>query len=482
MESSRRFVNLNVSREVFKLVIVNNEENDNEQKKSFIDGYKTRPISMEGVTLIDAAKSWIYNPRRRDKWADFCLSDLLLYKPFCNIERDIGHDNDSIKAKWESFNDNPWHVERIITLQNVEATSDFENEENGTIQQNTIEHEWEIISRLHDSQHMQHSEIDMLGKRDIDRSADWSNEYQGEEYTVGAINFISNMKEHGCLIYDDIPQCINYTTLSDKQQKAVNIIMTHYYSNREGMHLFMIIQGTTGTGKSYLIGAINQSFQNATMPCHSLLLLLAPTGVVAFNIGASIVHSKLKIPIRDFSELEGTRLTSFQEEMPHIKYILIDEMSFIGQNMLENTDSRLRQAFPQSADMSFAYKVFRQDGENIQQQRFRQLLTNLRDANPKIDDWRLLMMITPISLDVASNNDFDNAVHLFSTNENVHNHNKRMLYSLNHPIACSLAARARSVNTIEDCSNDELDLDLLISKNSRVMLNSNLWIKAGLVN
>ncbi|XP_057865108.2 uncharacterized protein LOC131072843 [Cryptomeria japonica] len=127
-------------------------------------------------------------------------------------------------------------------------------------------------------------------------------------------------------------------------------------------------------------------------------------------------------------------------------------------------------------------KVFRQDGENIQQQRFHQLLTNLRDANPKIDDWKLLMMRTPISLNVVSNNNFDNAIYLFSTNENVHNHNKRMLYSLNHPVAPSLATRARSVNTIEDCSNDELDLELLISKNSRVMLNSNLWIQAGLVN
>ncbi|XP_059073492.1 uncharacterized protein LOC131874231 [Cryptomeria japonica] len=214
------------------------------------------------------------------------------------------------------------------------------------------------------------------------------------------------------------------------------------------------------------------------MPCHSPLLLLAPRGVAAFNIGASTVHSKLKIPIRNFSELEGTRLTSFQEEMSHIKYILIDEMSFIGQNMLESINSRLRQALPQSANMRFAGismilvgdlgqllpvndtpaydsnkrakllweefktmitldKLFRQDGENIQQQRFRQLLTNLRDTNPKSDDWKLLMMRTPISLDVASNNDFDNVVHLFSTNENVHNHNKRMLYSLNHPVACN---------------------------------------------
>ena len=71
----------------------------------------------------------------------------------------------------------------------------------------------------------------------------------------------------------------------------------------------------------------------------SPLLLLAPTGVAAFNIGASTIHSKLRIPIIDFSQLQWTRLTSFQQEMENIKYILIDKMSFIGQNMLENVDS-----------------------------------------------------------------------------------------------------------------------------------------------
>ena len=92
------------------------------------------------------------------------------------------------------------------------------------------------------------------------------------------------------------------------------------------------------------------------MSSPSPLLLLALIGVATFNIGASTIHSKLKIPIRDFSQLEGARFTSLQEEMSHIKYILIDEMNFICQNMLENIDSQLREAFPQSAHISFGGK------------------------------------------------------------------------------------------------------------------------------
>ena len=77
----------------------------------------------------------------------------------------------------------------------------------------------------------------------------------------------------------------------------------------------MIIQGTAGTGKSYLIGAIKHAMETDSLPNKSPLLLLAPTGVAAFNISASTIHSALKIPVRDMIELQGSRLISLQEEM-----------------------------------------------------------------------------------------------------------------------------------------------------------------------
>lgn len=155
----------------------------------------------------------------------------------------------------------------------------------------------EIISRLHNGQNMQVSEIDVVGRRDIDNNTNWSTQYQGEKCTMGEVNFIKNMKENGCLMYDDILQCFNYTTLSNKQQKAMNIVMTHYHTNEDRCPFFMIIQGTTGIGKSYLIGAIHEALQNACLSGPSPLLLLALIGVVAFNIGAFTIHSKLRIPV-----------------------------------------------------------------------------------------------------------------------------------------------------------------------------------------
>ena len=129
--------------------------------------------------------------------------------------------------------------------------------------------------------------------------------------------------------------------------------MTHYNRGKNVTPLYMIVQGTVGTGKSYLIGTINKYLNQLALPHHCPLFLLASIGVAAYNIGGSTIHSKLKIPVNDFSQLEVTRLTNFQEEVSHVRYILIDEKSFIGEKLLENIDSWLCQAFPQNVDVNF---------------------------------------------------------------------------------------------------------------------------------
>ena len=85
----------------------------------------------------------------------------------------------------------------------------------------------------------------------------------------------------------------------------------------------MIIQGTTGTRKSYLIHCISHALAASTTSGKSPLLLLAPTGIVAFNTHAKTIHSTLKIPIKDMQPLKGHSLSIFQEEMKHIRYVLI---------------------------------------------------------------------------------------------------------------------------------------------------------------
>lgn len=88
----------------------------------------------------------------------------------------------------------------------------------------------------------------------------------------------------------------------------------------------MIIQGTIAKGKSYLISAIYQLLEKLSYLEYYPLLLLAPTKVIAFNTGATIIHGTLWILVVEFEILEGKKLINFQEELQHIKYVLIYEL------------------------------------------------------------------------------------------------------------------------------------------------------------
>ena len=115
----------------------------------------------------------------------------------------------------------------------------------------------------------------------------------------------------------------------------------------------MIIQGTAGKGKSYLISTIKKALSSQGTYGHRPLLLLAPTGVVAFNIHATTIHATLPIPRKDMNPLHGQTLSTFQEEKKHIQYILIDEMSFIGPKFFVQIESRLHECFPENNNYSF---------------------------------------------------------------------------------------------------------------------------------
>ena len=125
--------------------------------------------------------------------------------------------------------------------------------------------------------------------------------------------------------------------------------------------------------------------------------------------------------------------------------------------------------------------VFCQQGDDPSQIHFRQLLLNLRNATPTIADWTLLMSRTSSSLSQTENRVFDQSTHLFSTNNSVALHNKQMLKQLNVPIAlCSVEVRKQTL--LLSPEDEQLDMVVLLAFGQQVMLTTNLWVEAGLVN
>ncbi|XP_057817259.2 uncharacterized protein LOC131030442 [Cryptomeria japonica] len=283
----------------------------------------------------------------------------------------------------------------------------------------------------------------------------------------------------------------------------------------------MIVQ-TAGTRKSHLITSIKSTLKRSAPNGQSPLLLLAPTGVAAFNIQASTIHSALRIPIKEMHTLQGQTLASFQESMYFIRYIIIDEMSFIGPRFIQRIDIRLREAFPAHNQLPFGgrsiilfgdlgqlppvkdipmyastsyggtlwrsfitiitlKKIFHQIGDQPAQIAFRALLSNLRNAEPTIADWQLLLSRANSALSSAEQSLFLSFTHLFATNEMVSLHNKHMLLSLAKPIALSTVEQLKGIT----CSNpdeEQLESKILLCIGQEVMLSANLWVETGLVN
>ena len=128
--------------------------------------------------------------------------------------------------------------------------------------------------------------------------------------------------------------------LQGKQLVAYNIVRDHFKVQDRTTPLRLIISGTAGTGKSYLIRCLK--FLLAGQLC-----VTAPTGVAAFNVDGYTLHSLLRLPVKgDFKQLEGNRLQTIQQFMTSIRYLIIDEMSMVGRKMFGQLDRRLCQAFP----------------------------------------------------------------------------------------------------------------------------------------
>ena len=286
--------------------------------------------------------------------------------------------------------------------------------------------------------------------------------------------------------------------------------------------LHMIISGTAGTGKSYLIHCLR-------LLLHDKVRVVVPTGVAAFNVDGNTLHSLLYLPTKgDFKDLEGENLNRLQQSLAVMKYIIIDEMSMVGRKLFGQVDRRLRQVFPQHSNQplggcscllfgdfgqlppvmdlplyttlssstlsdigSSCYQTFnravvldqimRQSGHDPSQVTFRDILLRLRNCELTENDWNHLMTRTPAHIFNASN--FDDALHLFPTVEAVVEHNINKLHGCGQPVA-TIKAVHTGANASKASADDAGGLQpvVCLTKGAHVMLSSNLWVDMGLVN
>ncbi|XP_044716304.1 PIF1-like helicase domain-containing protein [Hirsutella rhossiliensis] len=333
-------------------------------------------------------------------------------------------------------------------------------------------------------------DLDLLGRRDIDINYDWT-QHVGTYPELRDGYWKDLIASHPMANDVEVLGPHWRNTLNTQQRLVYDTFMGHFQAQNPAQ-ILLHVDGGGGT---------------AALPNPSPICRVAPTGVASNQIQGSTIHSLLRLPVGGtFTDLPPADAAALQSRLRHIKYLVIDEKSMLGLEQLARIDSRLRQAFPQrnleffggvsvvlvgdffqlppvrqkplystSTGLSslerrgqVAYRLFdrtvflttaqRQAGDD--QAQFRQALQELRDVKLSIPSWNLL-----------------------SNRARVNQYNHEHMVHLNAP-AIQVEAKNHGNGAGQAPSNNAGNLSnkFPVAKGTRVMLTTNLWQSAGLVN
>ena len=103
--------------------------------------------------------------------------------------------------------------------------------------------------------------------------------------------------------------------------------------------LYYNLLNIAGSGKSYAIEVLRN-----LSPTNCQVFIY--TEKAACNVNGITLHSLLRLPIgtKRLNDLKRTALLQLQSYLENVKYLIIDEYSFVGQGLFGWIDSRCRQA------------------------------------------------------------------------------------------------------------------------------------------
>jgi ATP-dependent DNA helicase PIF1 len=118
-------------------------------------------------------------------------------------------------------------------------------------------------------------------------------------------------------------------TLSAEQQAVFERIET----TRD--HIF--VTGRAGTGKSTLLNHLSWNTSKQIVIC-------APTGVAALNVGGQTIHSLFRLPIGVIADHDIDQSNELRKLLGTLDTIVIDEVSMVNADLLDAVDRSMRQA------------------------------------------------------------------------------------------------------------------------------------------
>lgn len=133
-----------------------------------------------------------------------------------------------------------------------------------------------------------------------------------------------------------ISQPISDVATADPGPDPTNPESSYAYELMKGSTPCIFVTGKAGTGKSYLL----RYFVEKTA---KRVVLLAPTGVAALNIGGQTIHSFFGFPPQLINEDEITLAPAARRQLyRQVDTIVIDEVSMVNANLMDAIDTFMR--------------------------------------------------------------------------------------------------------------------------------------------
>ncbi|NLT26556.1 MAG: AAA family ATPase [Microbacteriaceae bacterium] len=111
----------------------------------------------------------------------------------------------------------------------------------------------------------------------------------------------------------------------------------------EGTREHLFVTGRAGTGKSTLLNHLSWHTDKQLVIC-------APTGVAALNVGGQTIHSLFKLPIGIIGNQPIEQSREVKKLLNTIDTLVIDEISMVSADLLDAIDRSLRQARQRKAE------------------------------------------------------------------------------------------------------------------------------------
>ena len=121
-----------------------------------------------------------------------------------------------------------------------------------------------------------------------------------------------------------------YTLYKQESENAPDDEYDLALAKLKNSHKNIFIQGSAGTGKSYLI---NQYLDSLSIEERKTVLLLAPTGKAADLIGGTTIHKAFKLP--SCVQMPDEEITDVPKLLHNIKTVIIDEISMVRIDVFE---------------------------------------------------------------------------------------------------------------------------------------------------